>query len=134
MDRRRRSIYIEKKDKRLYRLYKRYWEVNAELKERYNVSLLSIVYSFSEPVKDINGFLLLRDEAKYIDRILYGKEHHRYVKYVKGGGTFFHIPMIKKERRKYLRKFRLKQLSYYIQTYEEETSWGTDSYQRKQLL
>ncbi len=127
MDRRRRSLHIEKKDKRLYRLYRRYWEVNAELKEKYNISLLSFIYSFSEPVEDINGFLHLRDEAKGIDRILYGREHHRYIKYVKGGGTFFYIPMLKKERRKSLRKFRLKQLAHYIQIYEEEKSWYTNS-------
>ena len=124
MDRKRRSRFIEKKDKRLFRLNRRYWQIDKEMRKKYLLSLMGLTYSFNGSIEDIDDFLRLRNEARRIKNILYGKEHNRCVKYVKGGGTFFYTPMKKKERRKALWKFR--QLRYYLAImYEESVVPGT---------
>lgn len=46
-----------------------------------------------------------------------------YVKYVNGGGTWYLVPMEKKERRKDLRKWRLRPLREYEQIACDETEW-----------
>ena len=87
---------------------------------------MGLTYSFNGSIEDIDDFLRLRNEARKIKNILYGKEHNRCVKYVKGGGTFFYTPMKKKEQRKALRKFRQLQLGYYLAImYEESVVPGT---------
>ena len=125
MDRKRRSRIIEKRDKRLFRLYRRYWKIDKEMQKKYHLSPVCLVYSHKESIEDIDDFLRLRDEAYKIDIILYEKEYNRCVKYVKGGSTFFYTPMKKKERRKTLRKFRQLQLGYYLAMYEESRVSGT---------
>ncbi len=47
-----------------------------------------------------------------------------YVKYVNGGGTWYAVPEMKKERRKELRKWRSLSLQYYQQMAEDE-DWTT---------
>ena len=47
-----------------------------------------------------------------------------YLKYVNGGGTWYLVPMEKKERRKALRKWRLQPLREYEQIADDETEWG----------
>ena len=46
-----------------------------------------------------------------------------YVKYVNGGGTWYLVPMEKKERRKALRKWRLQPLVEYEQIADDEAEW-----------
>ena len=46
-----------------------------------------------------------------------------YVKYVNGGGTWYLVPMEKKERRKALRKWKLKPLWAYEQNAHDEAEW-----------
>lgn len=115
----------EFKDKRIFRLYRRYKEIEKELKKQYPVHFFPypIGYSFKVPIDNLSHFLLLRDEAMRIERILYNKEYKRYVKYVRGGNTFFYTPMKKKERRKAQRKFRHLPIGYFQQVYEEETPY-----------
>lgn len=124
MDRKRRSRIIEKRDKKLFRLYRRYCQIDKEMRKRYYLSPVCLTYSH-KAIENIDDFLRLRDEAHKIDIILYRKEYNRCVKYVKGGGTFFYTPMKKKERRKALRKFRLLQLGHYLAIYEESKVLGT---------
>lgn len=47
-----------------------------------------------------------------------------YVKYVNGGGTWYLVPMEKKERRKDLRKWRQQPLVEYEQIADDEAEWG----------
>lgn len=47
-----------------------------------------------------------------------------YVKYVNGGGTWYLVPMEKKERRKDLRKWRRQPLVEYEQIADDEAEWG----------
>ena len=126
MDRKRRRRIIEKRDKKLFRLNRLYWQIDKEMQNKYHLSLMGLTYSFNGSIEDIDDFLRLRNEARRIKNILYGKEHNRCVKYVKGGGTFLYTPMKKKERRKALRKFRQLQLGYYLAImYEESVVPGT---------
>ena len=74
--------------------------------------------SFKKSVDEIDEFQKLRDEGERISDTIYNKEYKRCVKYVKGGGTYFYTPMMKKERRKALRKFRQNPLGYYQKIYE----------------
>lgn len=46
-----------------------------------------------------------------------------YVKYVNGGGTWYLVPMEKKERRKDLRKWRLRPLREYEQIADDNAEW-----------
>ena len=124
MDRKRRSQIIERRDKRLFRLYRRYGQIDKEMRKKYRLSPVCLTYSHKD-IENIDDFLRLRDEAHKIDTIIYGKEYNRCVKYVKGGRTFFYTPMKKKDRRKALRKFRLLQLGYYLAIYEESKVLGT---------
>ena len=115
----------EFKDKRIFSLYRRYKEIEKELKKQYPVHFFPypIGYSFKAPIDNLSNFLQLRDEAMRIERIIYNKEYKRYVKYVRGGNTFFYTPMKKKEKRKAQRKFRHLPIGYFQQVYEEETPY-----------
>ena len=124
MERKRRSRIIEKRDKRLFRLHRRYCQIDKEMRKKYHLSPVCLTYSHKD-IENIDDFLRLRDEAQKIDIIIYRKEYNRCVKYVKGGGTFFDTPMKKKERRKALRKFRLLQLGSFLAMYEESKVSGT---------
>lgn len=75
---------------------------------------------FNGPIGDIDYFLQLRDEALRIERLIYNKEYKRFVKYVKGGNTFFYTPMKKKERRKALRKSKQIPIEHFVQLYEDD--------------
>ena len=123
--RERRSRLIDKRNKRIYQLYHRYIAIDKELRKKYQVSLNSL-FSLNKSVDDIDGFLKLRDEGERISDTIYNKEYKRCVKYVKGGGTFFYTPMMKKERRKALRKFRLNPLGYYLKIYEDDLEFFSD--------
>ena len=94
----RRSRLIDKRNKRIYQLYHRYWAINKELKKKYQISLNGLSLSFCRPVDEVVKFLELRDEATIISNIIYKIEYNTCVKYVQGGGTFFYTPMKKKER------------------------------------
>ena len=121
----RRSRLIDKRNKRIYQLYHRLQAINKELRKKYQVSLNSL-FSLNKSVDDIDGFLKLRDEGNRISETVYHKEYKRCVKYVKGGGTFFYTPMMKKERRKALRKFQLNPLGYYLKIYEDDLEFFSE--------
>lgn len=121
----RRSRLIDKRNKRIYQLYHRYIAIEKELRKKYKMSLNGYL-SFSKSVDEIDEFLKLRDEGERISDTIYNKEYKRCVKYVKGGGTYFYTPMIKKERRKALRKFRLNPLGYYLKIYEDDLDFFID--------
>ena len=112
----------ELKDKCIFRLYRRYKEIEKELKKQYPVHFFPcpIGYSFKAPIDNLSQFLQLRDEAMRIERIIYNNEYKRYVKYVKGGNTFFYAPMKKKEKRKSQRKFRHLPIAYFQQLYKDD--------------
>ena len=113
---------IEAKDKCIFRLYRRYSEIKRELTKKFPVHFSSfpLWYSFNGPVGDIDYFLQLRDEALRIEHLMYNKEYKRYVKYVKGGNTYFYTPIKKKERRKMLRKSKQLSIEHFVQIYEDE--------------
>lgn len=112
----------EAKDKRIFRLYRRYREIKQELTKKYPVhfSLFPLWYSLNGPVGDIDYFLQLRDEALRIEYLIHNKEYKRYVKYVRGGNTYFYTPIKKKERRKMLRKSKQLPIEHFVQIYEDE--------------
>jgi len=124
--RRTRSRLIDRRNKRIYQLYHRFRAINKELNQKYQVSLNSLSLSFRTSVDDIDGFLALRDEGERISETIYNKEYKRCVKYVKGGGTYFYTPMMKKERRKALRKFRLLPLGYYQKIFEDDLEFFSE--------
>ena len=121
----RRSRLIDKRNKRIYQLYHRYKAIDKELRKKYQMNLNGYL-SFNKSVDEIDEFLKLRDEGEKLFDIIYNKEYKRCVKYVKGGGTFFYTPMMKKERRKALRKFRLNPLGYYLKIYEDDLEFFSD--------
>lgn len=124
--RRRRSRLIDKRNKRIYQLYRRFWAINKELRKKYQVSLNGLSLSFNQSEDEIDDFLKLRDEGEKLFDTIYHKEYKRCVKYVKGGGTFFYTPMKKKARRKALRKFRLNPLGYYLKIYEDDREFFSE--------
>ena len=79
-------------------------------------------YRGMKKIDDIQYFLELRNEAERIYSN-YIRHRDKWLKYVKGGGTFFYTPMKKKERRRALRKHRLFPLSYYMQIQEEDKKY-----------
>ena len=122
----RRSRLIDKRNKRIYQLYRRFWAINKELRKKYQVSLNGLSLSFNQSEDEIDDFLKLRDEGEKLFYTIYHKEYKRCVKYVKGGGTFFYTPMKKKARRKALRKFRLNPLGYYLKIYEDDLAFFSE--------
>ena len=122
----RRSRLIDKRNKRIYQLYRRFWAINKELRKKYQVSLNGLSLSFNQSEDEIDDFLKLRDEGEILFDKIYHKEYKRCVKYVKGGGTFFYTPMMKKERRKALRKFRLLPLGYYQKIFEDDLEFFSE--------
>ena len=124
--RRSRSRLIDKRNKRIYRLYRRFWAINKELRKKYQVSLNGLSLSFNQSEDEIDDFLKLRDEGEKLFDTIYHKEYKRCVKFVKGGGTFFYTPMKKKARRKALRKFRLNPLGYYLKIYEDDLAFFSE--------
>ena len=122
--RRRRSRLIDKRNKRIYQLYHRYRAIDKELWKKFHVHLNS--YLSLKNIDEIDEFLKLRDEGERISVTIYDKEYKRCVKYVKGGGTYFYTPMMKKERRKALRKFRLNPLGYYLKIYEDDQDFFSE--------
>jgi hypothetical protein len=121
----RRCRLIDKRNKRIYRLYHRYRAIDKELRKKYQMNLNGYL-SFNKSVDEIDEFLKLRDEGERISDTIYNKEYKRCVKYVKGGGTYFYTPMMKKERRKALRKFRLNPLGYYLKIYEDDQDFFSE--------
>jgi len=121
----RRSRLIDKRNKRIYQLYHRYIAIDKELRKKYQMNLNGYL-SFNKSVDEIDEFLKLRDEGERISDTIYNKEYKRCVKYVKGGGTYFYTPMMKKERRKALRKFRLNPLGYYLKIYEDDQDFFSE--------
>ena len=124
--RRSRSRLIDQRNKQIYQLYRRFWAINKELRKKYQVSLNGLSLSFNQSEDEIDDFLKLRDEGEKLFYTIYHKEYKRCVKYVKGGGTFFYTPMMKKERRKALRKFRLNPLGYYLKIYEDDQDFFSE--------
>lgn len=123
--RRTRSRLIDKRNKRIYQLYHRYIAIDKELWKKYHVHIIGLL-PFNKSEDEIDDFLKLRDEGERICVTIYDKEYKRCVKYVKGGGTFFYTPMMKKERRKALRKFRLNPLGYYLRIYEDDQDFFSE--------
>ena len=123
--RRRRSRLIDKRNKRIYQLYRRYSAIDKELWKKYHVHIIGLL-PFNKSEDEIDDFLKLRDEGVKLFDTIYNKEYKRCVKYVKGGGTYFYTPMIKKERRKALRKFQLNPLGYYLKIYEDDLDFFID--------
>ena len=121
----RRSRLIDKRNKRIYQLYHRYIAIDKELWKKYHVHLNGLL-PFNKSVDEIDEFLKLRDEGERISDTIYNKEYKRCVKYVKGGGTYFYTPMMKKERRKALRKFRQNPLGYYLKIYEDDQDFFSE--------
>jgi hypothetical protein len=121
----RRSRLIDKRNKRIYQLYHRYIAIDKELRKKYQMNLNGYL-SFNKSVDEIDEFLKLRDKGEKISETIYNKEYKRCVKYVKGGGTYFYTPMMKKERRKALRKFRLNPLGYYQKIYEDDQDFFSE--------
>ena len=118
-----RGRLIDRKNKRVYQLYHRLRRIKKEVRKIYHADLFCYAYYKPERNMDMHEFLKLRDEANKLFNIIYNKEYNRCVKYVKGGGRFFYTPMMKKERRKALRKFRQNPLGYYQKIYEEEAAF-----------
>ena len=123
--RRRRSRLIDKRNKRIYQLYHRYIAIDKKLWKKYHAHIIGLL-SYNESEDEIDDFLKLRDEGVKLFDIIYNKGYKRCVKYVKGGGTFFYTPMMKKERRKALRKFRLNPLGYYLKIYEDDLKFFSE--------
>jgi hypothetical protein len=123
--RRRRSRLIDKRNKRIYQLYHRYRAIAKELRKKYQMNLNGYL-SFNKSVDELDEYLKLRNEGERISDTIYNKEYKRCVKYVKGGGTYFYTPMMKKERRKALRKFRLNPLGYYLKIYEDDQDFFSE--------
>jgi hypothetical protein len=121
----RRSRLIDKRNKRIYQLYHRYIAIDKELRKKYQMNLNGYL-SFNKSVDELDEYLKLRDEGERISDTIYNKEYKRCVKYVKGGGTYFYTPMMKKERRKELRKFRLNPLGYYQKIYEDDQDFFSE--------
>ena len=120
--RRSRSRLIDKRNKRIYQLYRRFWAINKELRKKYQVSLNGLSLSFNKSEDELDEFLKLRDEGVKLFDTIYYKEYKRCVKYVKGGGTFFYTPMKRKARR----KFRLNPLGYYQKIYEDDREFFSE--------
>ena len=123
--RRTRSRLIDKRNKRIYQLYHRYIAIDKELWKKYHVHVIGLL-PFKKTEDEIDNFLKLRDEGEKLFDTIYHKEYKRCVKYVKGGGTYFYTPMMKKERRKALRKFRLNPLGYYLKIYEDDLDFFSE--------
>ena len=121
----RRSRLIDKRNKRIYQLYHRYIAIDKELWKKYHVHIIGLL-PFNQSEDEIDDFLKLRDEGEILFDKIYHKEYKRCVKYVKGGGTYFYTPMMKKERRKALRKFRLLPLGYYQKIFEDDMAFFKD--------
>jgi len=125
-ERRTRRRLITKRNKRVFQLYRRYKHIAKFVRSQYKVNIEFYSHAFDVSV-DIDKFLKLRDEACKIYNIVYVWEYRRFVKYVKGGNTYYYTPMMKKERHKSLRKYRQHPLSYYEQIYEDERSLGNQT-------
>lgn len=112
----------ELKNKRVFKLHRRQMEIKRELIRKYPVhfSIFPHSYSFNGPIDDIDYFLKLRDEALHTENLIYNKEYKKFVKYVKGGNTFFYTPMKKKERRKALRKSKQLPIEHIVLLYEDD--------------
>ena len=121
----RRSRLIDKRNKRIYQLYHRYRAIAKELRKKYQMNLNGYL-SFNKSVDELDEYLKLRNEGERISDTIYNKEYKRCVKYVKGGGTYFYTPMMKKERRKALRKFRMNPLEYYLKIYEDDQDFFSE--------
>ena len=121
----RRSRLIDKRNKRIYQLCRRYSAIDKELWKKFHVHLIGLL-PFNKSEEEIDNFLKLRDEGERLFETIYRKEYKRCVKYVKGGGTYFYTPMMKKERRKALRKFRLNPLGYYLKIYEDDQDFFSE--------
>ncbi len=112
----------EQRIKRINRLYTRFQDIKIELKKKYHTHFVASIKecSLKSDIDDIEGFLLLLNEATKLNDIILCWDYKRYLKYAKGEAIYFYTPKKKKERRKSLRKIRNRPLSYYEQIYEEE--------------
>lgn len=71
---------------------------------------------------DYSHIMALKEQVSATWRHLHG-HWATYVKYVNGGGTWYLVPMEKKERRKDLRKWRLRPLREYEQIADDNAEW-----------
>lgn len=63
----RRSRLIDKRNKRIYQLYRRYSAIDKKLWKKYHVHLIGLL-PFNNSVDEIEDFLKLRDEGEKIIR------------------------------------------------------------------
>ena len=112
----------EVKNKRIFRLYRRYVEIERELENTFPVHFYAFPkwYTFQKHIDDMDYFLKLRDEAISIKYIIHKKEYKRFVKYVNGGNTYSFTPLKKKERKKSLRKLSRLSIGHFLMIYEED--------------
>ena len=118
--RRTRRRLIEHRGKVLKHLYQVNRLREKELtKLHVTVDPWSSKFIWDESRGDYSRVMELRNQVSATWRHLH-RHWATYVKYVNGGGTWYLVPMEKKERRKDLRKWRLHQLSEYEQIADDE--------------
>ena len=122
--RRTRRRLIEKRGKVLKHLFQVNRLREKELSKMHvTVDLWTSKIIWDESRGDYSRVMELGNQVSTTWRYLH---HHwaTYVKYVNGGGTWYLVPMEKKERRKALRKRRFKPLREYEQIADDEAEWG----------
>lgn len=121
--RRTRRRLIESRGKALKHLYQVNRLREKELSKMHvSVDLWSSKIICDESRGDYSHIMALKEQVSATWRHLHN-HWAAYVKYVNGGGTWYLIPMEKKERRKDLRKWRLRPLKEYEQIACDEAEW-----------
>lgn len=122
--RRTRRRLIENRGKALKHLYQVNRLREKELSKMHvTVDPWSSKFVWDEIRGDYSLVMALKEQVSTTWRCFHG-HWATYVKYVNGGGTWYLVPMEKKERRKDLRKWRLRPLREYEQIADDEAEWG----------
>lgn len=122
--RRTRRRLIENRGKALKHLYQVNRLREKELSKMHvTVDLWSSKIIWDESRGGYSHIMTLKEQVSATWRHLHS-HWATYVKYVNGGGTWYLVPMEKKERRKALRKWRLRPLRKYEQIADDEAEWG----------
>ena len=121
--RRTRRRLIENRGKALKHLYQQNRLMEKELSKMHvTVDPWSSKFIWDESRGDYSRVMELGNQVSATWRHLHG-HWATYVKYVNGGGTWYLVPMEKKERRKDLRKWRLRPLREYEQIADDNAEW-----------
>jgi len=117
--RRTRRRLIEHRGKVLKHLYQvnRLWEKELT-KMHVTVDPWTSKFIWDESRGDYSHVMILKEQVSATWRHFHS-HWAAYVKYVNGGGTWYLVPMEKKERRKDLRKWRTLPLYFYEQISED---------------